>query len=127
MGAENIRLTILHTNDMHSHLEAMARLSGYARAVRRQLEAEGRRVLFFDAGDAADRRVQFTGVTKGRAFPRILAAMGCDLQALGNAIGVTYGPQAAGEMARRSDFPVLAAQTRRPCCAKGNCPAGVLK
>ncbi len=110
MSAENIHLTILHTNDMHSHLEAMARLSSFARNLRRQLESEGRRVLFFDAGDAADRRVQFTGVTKGRAFPRILAAMGCDLQALGNAISVTYGPQAAGEMARRSDFPVLAAQ-----------------
>lgn len=110
MAPETIRLTILHTNDMHSELAAMARLSTFAKDLRRQLEDDGRRVLFFDAGDAADRRVQFTGVTKGRAFPRILAAMGIDLQTLGNAISVTYGPQAAGEMACRADFPVLAAQ-----------------
>ncbi len=110
MTPGTIRLTILHTNDMHSELAAMARLSTYARQLRRRLEGEGRRVLFFDAGDAADRRVQFTGVTKGRAFPRVLAAMGVDLQTLGNAISVTYGPQAAGEMALASHFPVLAAQ-----------------
>ncbi len=110
MAPHTIHLTILHTNDIHSHLEAMARLSAFAKGLRRKLEEEGRRVLFFDAGDAADQRVQFTGVTKGKAFPRILAAMGIDLQTLGNAISVTYGPQAAGEMAMRSDFPVLAAQ-----------------
>jgi 2',3'-cyclic-nucleotide 2'-phosphodiesterase (5'-nucleotidase family) len=110
MTPEPFHLTILHTNDMHSHLEAMARLSAFAKILRRQLESEGRRVLFFDAGDAADRRVQFTGVTKGKAFPRVLAAMGYDLQTLGNAISVTYGPQAAGEIAQRSEFPVLAAQ-----------------
>lgn len=110
MTADPIRLTILHTNDMHSELTAMARLSTFAKRLRRELEEEGRKVLFFDAGDAADRRVQFTGVTKGRAFPRVLAAMGVDLQTLGNAISVTYGPQAAGEMALVSPFPVLAAQ-----------------
>lgn len=109
MAPDRILLTILHTNDMHSNLEAMSRLSAYAKQLRRQLEAEGRIVLFFDAGDAADRRIQFIGVTKGAAFPRILAAMGCQLQTLGNAISVTYGPQAAGAMAQRAEFPVLAA------------------
>ena len=34
---------------------------------------------------------------------------GYDLQALGNAISLTYGPQAAVQMARRASFPILAA------------------
>ncbi len=109
MTTEPILVTILHTNDMHSRLEAMSKLSSFARQRRRQLEAGGRKVLQFDSGDAADRSLDFTGVTKGAAFPRILSAMGCDLQSLGNAISVTYGPMAAVEMAKRADFPVLAA------------------
>lgn len=109
MQPEPIRVTILHTNDMHNRLVAMSRLSSFAKNLRQQLEAEGRKVFFFDAGDAADRSVQFTGVTKGKAFPRILKAMGYQLQAPGNAISITYGPQAAGEMAKHADFPMLAA------------------
>ncbi|HEX2978971.1 MAG TPA: metallophosphoesterase, partial [Anaerolineaceae bacterium] len=101
-------ITILHTNDMHSSLEAMSRLSAYAKQMRRELEEQGHSVFFFDAGDAADRRVRFVGVTKGYAFPPVLAAMGYDLQALGNAISVTYGPQAAAKMAQRAEYPILA-------------------
>lgn len=109
MSMENTEITILHTNDMHSHLEAMSRLSAFSRHLKQNLEAQGRRVFFFDAGDAADRRERFCSVTKGAAFPRILQAMGYDLQTLGNAISVTYGPQAARLMAQRYEFPVLAA------------------
>ena len=31
MAPDRILLTILHTNDMHSNLEAMSRLSAYAK------------------------------------------------------------------------------------------------
>lgn len=109
MSQPAISVTLLHTNDMHGHLEAMSRLSTYARNLRRELESQGRKVFFFDAGDAADRRIGFIGLTKGAAFPRILSAMDYDLQSLGNAISITYGPQAAAEMAARTNFPVLAA------------------
>jgi 5'-nucleotidase len=109
MSTQNFEVTILHTNDMHSQLEAMSRLSAFSRDLKQDLEAQGRRVFFFDAGDAADRRERFCSITKGAAFPRILQAMRYDLQTLGNAISVTYGPQAAIQMAQRYDFPVLAA------------------
>lgn len=104
-----MHITLLHTNDMHANLDAMARLATFLKQTRRELEAEGRTVFYVDAGDAADRRVQFIGITKGVAFPPLLQAMGCDLHTLGNAICVTYGPQATAEMARRSSYPVLAA------------------
>jgi 5'-nucleotidase len=109
MSTDMLEITILHTNDMHSHLEAMSRLGAFARNLKQKLERQGRRVFFFDAGDAADRRERFCSITKGAAFPRILEAMGYNLQTLGNAISLTYGPQAATQMARRSTFPMLAA------------------
>jgi 5'-nucleotidase len=97
---------------MHGRLEAIARLSTYARKLKEDARAEGRMTFLWDAGDAADRRIQICGVTKGYAFPWILNAMGYTLQAMGNAISLTYGPQAMVEVAAGSKFPILAANCR---------------
>ncbi len=107
-----VRITIFHTNDMHGHLEAIARLSTHARKLREAAQAEGREVFFWDAGDAADRRIQICSATKGSAFPPILNSMGYGLQTMGNAISLTYGPQAMADVAARSEFPILAANCR---------------
>lgn len=103
-----VQLTILHTNDMHGSLEAMSRLSTFARQQRETLIAAGRQVLLVDAGDAPDRKLRFCSITKGAAFPQILEAMQYDVLTLGNAISITYGPQAAAVMAKRSHLPFLA-------------------
>jgi 5'-nucleotidase len=117
LGAEmersmRLNLSIFHTNDMHGRLEAMARLSGYARRLRAEAEAQGRAVFFWDAGDAADRRLRLCSITKGAAFSPILNAMGYTLQTMGNAISLPYGPQALEAVATRADFPILAANCR---------------
>lgn len=109
---ELIHISIFHTNDMHGRLDAIARLSTYARKLREDAQEEGRAVFFWDAGDAADRRIQICSVTKGSAFPPILNSMGYTLQAMGNAISLTYGPQSMAEVAARSEFPILAANCR---------------
>ena len=107
-----IQITIFHTNDMHGRLEAMARLSTYTRQLKVEAEQQGRRTFLWDAGDAADRRVQFCSITKGAAFPHLMNAMGYSLQAMGNAISVTYGPQFMTDVAACADFPILAANFR---------------
>lgn len=107
-----VQLSIFHTNDMHARLDAMARLSSFARRLRAAAEAEGQPVFFWDAGDAADRRVRLVSITKGAAFPPILNAMGYTLQTMGNDIALTYGPQAMAAIAARAHFPILAANCR---------------
>jgi 5'-nucleotidase len=107
-----IRLSIFHTNDMHGRLEAMSRLSSFARRLRAEAEARGHHVFFWDAGDAADRRVRLCSLSKGSAFAPILNAMGYNLQVMGNAISLPYGPQAMAAVATRSDFLILAANCR---------------
>jgi 2',3'-cyclic-nucleotide 2'-phosphodiesterase (5'-nucleotidase family) len=104
-----ISLTILHTNDMHAEISAISRLSRCMRQLRADLTAEGRRVFYFDAGDAEDRKIRWISATRGAAFPQVLAAMNCDLQALGNGISITYGIQAAAAAARQASYPILAA------------------
>lgn len=108
----NVQLSIFHTNDMHGHLDAMARLSAFARRLRAQAQAEGRTVFFWDAGDAADRRVRLVSITKGAAFSPILNAMGYTLQTMGNDIMLSYGPQTMAAVAARARFPILAANCR---------------
>jgi 5'-nucleotidase len=109
---EPIHLSIFHTNDMHGHLEAMARLSTFCRRLRVEAQAQGRNVFFWDAGDAADRRVRFCSLTKGAAFSPVLNAMGYSLQTMGNDISLPYGPQAMAAVAARAHFPILAANCR---------------
>ncbi|HET7010301.1 MAG TPA: 5'-nucleotidase C-terminal domain-containing protein [Anaerolineales bacterium] len=112
MASNPLRITIFHTNDMHGRMEAMARLSAFARQLRREAEAEGRRVFFWDAGDALDRRFRACGLSKGAALAPVLNAMGYSLMAMGNDIALTYGPQAMSALAKRLSFPVLAANFR---------------
>ncbi len=97
---------------MHGRLEAIARLAAYLRKIKENAQADGHETFIWDAGDAADRSIQICGATKGASFQGILNAMGYTLQTMGNAIAITYGPQAMAEIASRSDFPILAANCR---------------
>jgi 2',3'-cyclic-nucleotide 2'-phosphodiesterase (5'-nucleotidase family) len=97
---------------MHGRLDAMARLSAFARRLRAEAEAEGRTVFFWDAGDAADRREKLCRGTKGAAFSAVLNAMGYTLQTMGNDLALPYGPQVMQPVAERANFPILAANFR---------------
>lgn len=107
-----VEITIFHTNDMHGRIGAMTRLSNFARRLRQETEEDGRLVFFWDAGDAADRRIQICSITKGAAFSPILNTMGYGLQTMGNAISLPYGPVAMKGVAARANFPILAANCR---------------
>ncbi|MEJ2707385.1 MAG: bifunctional UDP-sugar hydrolase/5'-nucleotidase [Anaerolineales bacterium] len=107
-----LEVTIFHTNDVHGREEALSRLSAVARQLRAEAESRGKKVLFFDAGDAADRRFPTTSATKGVAYYSILNVMGYDVQTMGNAISLPYGPQAMKAVAERANFPILAANCR---------------
>jgi len=103
-----MHLTILHTNDLHGRVDALARISTLAGAIRRRMAAEGHSVLLWDAGDAEDRTFPESDVTKGAAMMALLKAAGYDLAALGNAVVFSYGPQVAEALTRAAAFPILA-------------------
>ncbi|HOG46875.1 MAG TPA: metallophosphatase, partial [Anaerolineae bacterium] len=103
-----MRLSILHTNDLHGHVDALARISSMAGTIRRQMAVEGHSVLLWDAGDAEDRMLLESDVTKGAAVMALLNAAGYNLAALGNAVVLSYGPQVAEALTQAATFPVLA-------------------
>ncbi|MCD4686275.1 MAG: hypothetical protein K8S97_10100, partial [Anaerolineae bacterium] len=108
----NLHLSIFHTNDIHGHIERLPRLSAFARRLRDDACDVGREVLFWDAGDSADRRILLCSLTKCAGFYPLMNAMGYTLQTMGNAISLPYGPQTLAAVAERADFPILAANLR---------------
>jgi 2',3'-cyclic-nucleotide 2'-phosphodiesterase (5'-nucleotidase family) len=104
-----MQLTILHTNDLHGHVERLAYLSSMARRIRAEAEAAGGAVLLLDVGDAEEKSLLESDVTKGAAVMALLSAAGYHAMAVGNGAPLSYGPQCLPDMAAAASFPLLAA------------------
>jgi 5'-nucleotidase len=109
MPTDTTRLTILHTNDLHARIEQLPFISAMVKRIREEVAAEGGHTLLWDAGDAEDRVLLESDVTKGAAMAAILSAVGYDAAALGNSIGVTYGIDNLARLASAASYPILAA------------------
>ena len=104
-----MQLTILHTNDLHGSVENLAYLSSMACRIRSELEASSGAVLLVDAGDAEEKSLLESDVTKGSAMMALLGAAGYQAVAVGNGAALSYGPQCLAGMAAMAPFPLLAA------------------
>ena len=105
-------LTILHTNDLHGHVEQLARIASLVKKIRKEVQAAGGYCLYLDAGDAEDTTLLESSLTKGSAMEAILRGAGCEYAALGNAIPVRYGHQAVANLARHFGQPLLCANMK---------------
>lgn len=100
------RLVILHTNDLHGRIDALARI---ATVVARIREEERAPVLYVDAGDVEEATVRLSNLTKGAAMHRLLSAAGCDAAAVGNAAWLRYGAAVLADHAEAASYPLLLA------------------
>jgi 2',3'-cyclic-nucleotide 2'-phosphodiesterase (5'-nucleotidase family) len=103
----SIKLTILHTNDIHGRVQQLLRIATLVRQIRAQVEASGGYCLYLDAGDSEDTSNLESSLTKGSAMEAILRGAGCDYVALGNAIPLRYGPEAIENLAFHFGKPLL--------------------
>jgi 2',3'-cyclic-nucleotide 2'-phosphodiesterase (5'-nucleotidase family) len=101
-----VRLTILHTNDIHGREKQIARI---ATLVRRERERSPHRVLYLDAGDVEDTTNRLSSLTKGSAMHRLLSLTTCDAHTVGNASWLRYGPAVLADHARAASYPLLLA------------------
>ena len=101
-----MRLTILHTNDIHGHQDRLAQI---ATIVEREKARSDHAVLYLDAGDVEDTTNRLSNLTKGTAMHRLLSVAGCDAATVGNACWLRYGPGSLTEHARASSYPQLLA------------------
>lgn len=117
-----MKLTILHTNDLHGRVPQLTRIAALVRQIRREVEAAGGYCLYADAGDSEDTTLLESSLTKGASMNAILRGAGCDYVALGNSIPLRYGPQAIADMAKHFGRPLLCANL---CDSEGRLVAGL--
>jgi 2',3'-cyclic-nucleotide 2'-phosphodiesterase (5'-nucleotidase family) len=101
-----MRVTILHTNDVHGRIEGLARVATLVERVR---DETSHRVMYVDAGDVEESTTRLSNLTKGVAMHRLLSAAGCEAAVVGNAAWLRYGPQVIADQARAATYPLLLA------------------
>lgn len=101
-----MRLTILHTNDIHGHQERIAQI---ATLVKREKKQAGHRVLYLDAGDVEESTNRLSNLTKGTAMHRLHSHTGCDAATVGNACWLRYGTGVLADHAAAASYPLLLA------------------
>lgn len=104
-----MRLTLLHTNDIHGEVEGLARLATMVERIRAEAEHP---VVYLDAGDVEETTSRLSNLTKGAAMHRLLSAAGCDVATVGNAAWLRYGAQVIAEHASVAAYPLLVANLR---------------
>lgn len=112
MTAEGIELQILHTNDLHAHLEAEAGKDGCLGmaeiiAVLRALRQKNPDTLIFDAGDMLH-GTPLVNSSQGKYMVEIANQAGYDAMTIGNHEFI-YGAQGFKKLAEALHFPVLCA------------------
>jgi 5'-nucleotidase/UDP-sugar diphosphatase len=111
---EPITLTILHTNDIHAHLESFEPSNqplqgGVARRYTaiQQVKAEGGNVILVDAGDAFQGTL-FFNQWHGEEEAYFMNALGYQAMAVGNH-EFDFGPATLASFIKKADFLVLSA------------------
>lgn len=113
-----MRLTLLHTNDLHGRIQQLPRIVTLAKQIRREVEAAGSTCVLWDAGDAEDTTLFESSLTKGAAVMAILRACGYTQETLGNASPIRYGPQVIAGLAAAFGKPLLGANLNDPATGR---------
>lgn len=121
MAFETIQ--ILHTNDLHSHLENWPKIRRFFKTQEIADQKAGTEVLKFDIGDAEDRSHPLTEATKGQINIDLLNEIGYDGATIGNNEGIGNSHDQLVHLYDRANFDVLLAniytdEGKRPDFAK---------
>lgn len=101
-----MKLTIYHTNDIHSHLHEYARITEYLIQERPNLQHHS---LYLDIGDHVDLSAPVTEATMGIKNVELLNAAHCDIATIGNNEGMTISHDALNTLYDNATFDVTCA------------------
>jgi len=101
-----MRVTLLHTNDIHGRVDGLARVATLVERIKAETP---HRVIYVDAGDVEETTTRLSNLTKGVAMHRLLSAAGCEVSVVGNAVWLRYGPQVIPAQAAAASYPLLLA------------------
>jgi 2',3'-cyclic-nucleotide 2'-phosphodiesterase (5'-nucleotidase family) len=107
MTEPTVKLTLLHTNDLHSHFEEASRIAGYFARVRQGVDPD--KFISVDCGDFLDRARMETEGTKGTVNRAVVEYIGYDAVMLGNNEGLSYTPPELDALFQGMATPVVCA------------------
>ncbi|MBY7146730.1 bifunctional metallophosphatase/5'-nucleotidase [Levilactobacillus brevis] len=108
------RITILHTNDLHSHFENWPRIRRYLKTTRQQVMADGATVYTFDLGDHVDRVHPVSEATNGQQNIQLMNQIGYDGVTIGNNEGLGFVRAQLDHLYDHANFPVILGNLRIP-------------
>lgn len=101
------RITILHTNDLHSHFENWPRIRRYLATTRQQAQQAGDTVYTFDLGDNIDRVHPVSEATVGQKNIELMNQIGYDAVTIGNNEGLGFMRPQLDRLYDHANFPVI--------------------
>jgi 5'-nucleotidase len=119
MTDSRVTLTLLHTNDVHSHFEEASRIAGYIAHSREILAEE--QLIVVDCGDFLDRVRLETEGTQGAVNRAVLEMIGYDAALLGNNEGLSYTPEQLDVLFGGMSLPIVCANMT--LSETGRCPS----
>jgi 2',3'-cyclic-nucleotide 2'-phosphodiesterase (5'-nucleotidase family) len=108
------RIHLIHTNDIHSHLEAAALVDTYVWNQRKQWDIQGETGFIVDVGDHLDRARWETEGTNGLVNKAILETTKYDVVTLGNNELLTFSRDELAEMYTDSSFHAVCCNVEDP-------------
>lgn len=100
------KIILLHTNDLHSHLENWPKIRRFL-LNRKQEEASGKKVITIDLGDFVDRWHPLTEATNGQANVQLMNQVHYDAATIGNNEGVGNSKAELNQLYDQANFDVL--------------------
>lgn len=101
------KITILHTNDLHSHFENWPKIRRYLIETREELIKDNNSVLIFDLGDSMDRVHPLTEATNGKINVKLMNTVGYDAVTIGNNEGIGNSHEQLDFLYQDANFPVI--------------------
>lgn len=114
------RCILLHSNDIHGQVDALARIATPVKQIRTENPAIP--ILYLDAGDIEESVNRISNLTRGIGMHRLLSVAGCQAATIGNGGVLRYGFEVLAEYHAVARYPLLMANIRQP---DGSLPQGV--
>lgn len=103
------KIVLLHTNDLHSHLENWPKIRRYLDQRKREIQQSGAAAITVDLGDFVDRWHPLSEATNGQANVQLMNQVGYDAVTIGNNEGVGNSKSDLNHLYDEADFDVLLA------------------
>lgn len=102
-------ILLLHTNDLHSHLENWPQMRRYLTKRQQEMNQPQKSVITIDLGDFVDRWHALSEATQGQANVALMNQGNYDVVTIGNNEGLGNSKKALNELYEEANFEVLLA------------------